>query len=149
VQDPGQIEPRQHAGHLLVGEHMRRDETAERRAKPFLLMWDDRRVRDRDAQGMTEQSGHREPVGDPADEACLGRRLQQIPPPPPFFGQHVAAKRERGHQDEQRCGEGPVPREGSPRFGVGIEFCHAALSIAAAVAERTPVTSVHRPDQIG
>ena len=38
VQDARQIEPRQHAGDLLPGEHVRCDEAAERGAQPLLLV---------------------------------------------------------------------------------------------------------------
>ena len=147
VQDPRQIEPRQHAGHLLAGKYVCCDEAAERCPEPLLLMRDDRRVRDGDAERMAEQGRHREPVGDAADEAGLGTCLQQIARPP--FGQRVAAEGERGHQDQQRGGEGPVTRQCAPCSGLRIGFCHAALSIAAAVAERTPPSKVPRSRRIG
>ena len=75
---PGRSSRRQHAGDLAAGEHVGGDEAAERRAQPLLLVRDDGGVRDRHAERVAEQRGDREPVGDAADEAGLGRGLQQV-----------------------------------------------------------------------
>ena len=118
VQDAGQVEAGQHTRDLVGGEHVGGDEAAERGAEPLLLVRDDGGVRDRDAERMAEQRGDREPVGDAADEAGLGGGLEQVGGEP--GGQRVAAERQRGHQDQQRGGEGPVAAQRAPGFGVGV-----------------------------
>ena len=76
------------AGDLGVAQlgldHLRRhevlpDEGAEALAELVLLALDDRGVRDRDAQRVLEQRGHREPVGQRADHAGLARRRRSRP----------------------------------------------------------------------
>ena len=48
-------------------------ETRQRSAEAFLVVRDDRRVRDRDSQRMTKQCGHRKPVCQTAYHASLGK----------------------------------------------------------------------------
>ena len=127
VQDAGQVEAGQHAGDLVAGEHVGGDEAAERGAETLLLVRDDGGVGDRDAERVAEQRGDREPVGDAADEAGLGGGLQQVGGG--GGGQGVAAERERGHQDEQRGGEGAVAAQRAAGFGVGVRRDHGGLRL--------------------
>ena len=77
VQDAGQVQLAQHRRDVLLGEHVVRDEAPECQAQTLLLPGDDGGVGDGDAEGMAEQGGDREPVGDPAHEPGLRRRAQQ------------------------------------------------------------------------
>ncbi len=76
VQHARQVQPMHDVRHLGAGEDVVGDEPPERAAQPFLFVRNDRGVRDRDAEWMAEQRRHREPVGDAADEARLGRGQQ-------------------------------------------------------------------------
>ena len=88
--------PRDHRG----DQEILLEEAGERFADAVLVARNDRGVRDRQAERMAEQGGHREPVGEAADHRCLRERL------------HIAkrgisvlecARREedRGHHDQQ------------------------------------------------
>lgn len=48
------------------------DELGETLADLILAPWNQRSVRDGDAQRVTEQGGHREPIGDAPDQRRLG-----------------------------------------------------------------------------
>ena len=56
------------------------EEIGQRFADPVLVARDDRGVRDRQAERVAEQSGDREPVGEPADHRRLGERLDVCEP---------------------------------------------------------------------
>jgi hypothetical protein len=78
MQDAGQVEPVQHAGHLPGGGHVVGDEAAQRAPEAGFLRRDDRGVRDGDAERMAEQRGDGEPVGEAADDAGLRGGAQQV-----------------------------------------------------------------------
>ena len=80
------------------------DERAEALAELVLLALDDRGVRDRDAQRMLEQRGHREPVGQRTDHARLRRRRRHIRPMRP----------RRSTGPTCTTGRSPWPRPGNP-----------------------------------
>ena len=63
--------PRDHRG----DQEILLEEAGERLADAVLVARDDRGVRDRQAERMAEQGGHREPVGEAADHRRLGERL--------------------------------------------------------------------------
>ena len=106
---PGRSSWPRNCDDLRAGEHVPGDEPAERAAQPLLLARDDGGVRDRQAERVAEQRGHREPVGDAADEAGLGGGLQQV-------GGDARRQRVGGHRQRRhaapagrwRSGGGPA-----------------------------------------
>ncbi|MNE25518.1 hypothetical protein D3C80_1188500 [compost metagenome] len=98
--------------HLRGGEEMGADEVGEILAQARLLARDDRRVRDRQAQGMAKQCGDGEPVGDRADHRRLGEGRQVAPAPGRLRHRHMRGQRvQRGGQQQQTEGDGLHPRQ--------------------------------------
>ena len=62
------------------GEEIVLEEVGERVADPVLVARDDRGVRDRQAERMAEQRGHREPVGEAADHRRFGEGADEAEP---------------------------------------------------------------------
>ena len=123
MQNAWKIEAAQHPGDLVGSEDVGGDEAAEGGAKALLLVWDDRGMGNRDAEGMAEQRGDREPVGDAADKTGLRGGLEEV-----GGGrgrQRIAAQGEGGHQHEKCGGEGPMAAQRAPGFGVGVRGDHA------------------------
>ena len=63
----GEIEPAHPPRHHRGDQEILAQEGGERVADPILVARDDRGVRDRQAERVAEQRGHREPVGKTAD----------------------------------------------------------------------------------
>ena len=105
---------------------MRGDEAAKRTSEPLLLSGNDRGMRDRQAERMTEQRGDREPVRDATDEASLGGRGQQVGAPTGRDCEQ-ADQDQRRHQHEQRGGEGLVAPQYAAQLGFGIGDVHGAV----------------------
>jgi hypothetical protein len=64
----------------LGGEEALLDELPQGHAELLLALHYDGRVGDGQAQRSAEQGGHREPVGQTADQCCLGRGLDVARP---------------------------------------------------------------------
>ena len=91
-------------------------EIGERVADPVLVARDDRGVRDRQAERVAEQRGHREPVGQPADHRRFGKGADKAP------GRMTIAQRARdqkkpGHRHQQRGRDHPHAPERRRRGG--------------------------------
>ena len=98
--------------HHLVGEEVRAHELPEGGAHLVLAGGDDRGVRDGQAEGVAEQCGDREPVGQGADHRCLGPCLQVAEPPVRARADgHDRDRVDRGGQDEQPGGHGLHPAQ--------------------------------------
>ena len=102
------IDARQSFVHHRGSKEIVGDETAERLADPLLVVRDDRRMRNRQAERMAEQSDDREPVGAGADHAGFGKS-PQIGQPRPFDLDDVGRDEDRGHQRQQSGCEKPHP----------------------------------------
>ena len=79
-------------------EKMFGDEARHRLAQFIFAPGDDRRVRYRQAQRMPEQRHHREPVGQRADHAGLGKGMQ---PAGPRLRPAQGPGEQGGHQQQQ------------------------------------------------
>jgi hypothetical protein len=73
-------DPVELVGHHHLGEEVGADELAEVLSQRVFLTRDDRGMRDGQPQRVAEQSGHREPVSQPADHAGLSHCLH-VPNP--------------------------------------------------------------------
>ena len=125
MQDARQVQPRQHVGHFLAGEHVVGDEPPQRLTQPPALVGNDGGMRNWYAQRMAKQRGYREPIRDAADKPGLRGRLQQAAPP--VRRHEVGGDGQGGHQDQQAGGEHAVIAQGPPSEGIGIGFGHRRL----------------------
>jgi hypothetical protein len=87
-------------------------------AKPFLVIRNDRRVRNGDAKRVAEQGGDRKPVRKTADHASFGKGSQKTPMAV-IAGFHIFAEDEQGgHRQQQGRGDNPHLTQFSIAFGV-------------------------------
>ena len=98
----------------LAGEEVGLHELAERAADLVLAMGDDRGVRNRDAEGMTEQCGHGEPIGQRADHRCLGERPDVADPPVRLF-EPAGDEEHDGDEHQQAGGDAFILRNATRR----------------------------------
>ena len=91
-----------------LGQEVLPDEVAEAVAEHVLLGRDDRGVRDRQAQRATEQRRDREPVGQRADHAGLGRRPHVADPARPVVDLPPASQQEDHGRDQEQPGGQPL-----------------------------------------
>src|SRR5699024_2889340 len=86
--------------HRLGVEEVRGHEGREARAERVLLARNDRGVRDRQAQGMAEERGDGEPVGDRTDHGGLGGSRDESPGAG-VVGEDVGGQEDERGEDEQ------------------------------------------------
>ena len=86
--------------HRLGVEEVRGYEGRQARAECVLLARNDRGVRDRQAQGMAEERGDGEPVGDRADHGRLGGSGDEAPDTG-VVGEDVGGQEDERGEDEQ------------------------------------------------
>jgi hypothetical protein len=104
--EPGGLDP---LDKNVSVEEVLLDELTESGAELVLALDDHRGVRYRQAQGMAEESRHREPVGNAADHGRLGGGLHVAQSGPVGAG--------RGHGHEQNCYRGQESGSPSARGG--------------------------------
>ncbi len=113
----------------VLGEEVLPDEVAEGGAELVLLGGDDRGVRDGQAQGMPEEGGDGEPVGERADHAGLGRR-GHVPRPGSgaLVGGPLGEDVHDGDEQQQAGGGELHPAHAAPLLLVrGAERRHRAV----------------------
>ena len=77
----GQVEARDLAPDVILGEHAIAHHHPHALRHQLPVGGDDRGVGDGQPEGVPEERGHREPVGQPADDARLGDRQDPAAPP--------------------------------------------------------------------
>ena len=123
----GDVEPLHPPRHHRGGEEIVLEEIGERVADPVLVARHDRGVRDRHAERVAEQGGHREPIGDAADQPRLGEGADEAPGRM-GVGEVGDGDEHRRHAREHRRRQRPhAARPGGRAVGTGAtEQAHRA-----------------------
>ena len=101
---PGEVHVLHPPRHDLRDEEILAQEDRHRVGDAVLVLRDDRRVRDRQAERAAEQGGDREPVRQSADKAGLGKGMDIAPCPVRAF--EPAGDEEYGGHHHQHAGGG-------------------------------------------
>ncbi len=123
---PGDADGADLRRHRLGVKEVRRDERGEAGTEGVLLAGDDRGVRDRQAEGVAEEGGDGEPVGDRPDHRGLGAAGDEAPHAAEV-GEEVRGEEDQGGEDEQGERERAHPLQPPrPLLVLGREFARPA-----------------------
>ena len=116
---PGDVRGRQLLLDHLLGEEIGLHEFAQRGTDLVLAAGDNRGMRDLDSHGVLEQGRDREPVGEGADHAALGRGADVFEPGVLLL-EGERDDEDDGHDDQERQGQElhPAQRRGLLRVAV-------------------------------
>ena len=102
----GDVELGKLLGKVLAREHAVTDHRSHARGQHLPVAGNQAGVRNRQSEGTPEQRGHREPVGEAADDPGLRNRAD--PAAPPGRPERVGHDREPGRGQQDREGQPPL-----------------------------------------